>query len=77
MDRPVYPRSPAPTTYKEYAKEKFPSFDGLIRDYPQFKQEWVSCVQPGRDEKWSIITLNKNTPKAIDLRNVESLTEAW
>ena len=77
MDRPVYPRSPAPTTYKEYAKEKVPSFDGSIRDYPQFKQEWVSCVQPGRDEKWSIITLNKNTPKAIDLRNVESLTEAW
>ena len=69
--------SSAPVTYKEYAKEKIPTFDGSVRNYAQFKDEWKTCVIPGRDEKWCLIALNKHTPKQVDLRNVESLDEAW
>ena len=69
--------SSAPVTYKEYAKERIPTFDGSVRNYAQFKDEWKTCVIPGRDEKWCLIALNKHTPKQVDLRNVESVEEAW
>ena len=64
-------------TYKDYERDKIPSFSGEIRDYPEFKREWLELVQPGRPEQWVLVNLNKNTPKEADLRNCRTVEECW
>ena len=65
------------TTYKEYKREDFPTYDGTIREYPRFKKEWQSLVAPGRPQDWQLIHLDKRTPKDTDLAICVTLEEAW
>ena len=64
-------------SYKEYQRDPFPEYKGDIRDYPQFKREWQRCVAPGRDVDWQLQKLEMQTPAEINLRNCETLEDAW
>ena len=61
-----------------YKPDSYPSFkDGEYLDYPAFKQEFKTGVQPGRPVAWVIKKLNELTPKHVDLSAKETVDEAW
>ena len=66
------------STYKAYAKESIPDFNGQLRQYPSWRKEMKELVLPSLPSlQHQIRLLDKHTPTAVDLQNCESLEEAW
>ena len=66
----------APNPLYMYQKEEIPKFHGGIREYPSWRKEWKDFIIPARGEDWSLKSIDKYTPKTIDLQNCKTLAEA-
>ena len=62
-----------------FERRKFPSFDGKKRNYPSFKKEWRTCIQPSFGVELQLREIVKAVPKEIqpDIKNLKTMEEVW
>ena len=62
-----------------FERRKFPSFDGKKRNFPSFRKEWRTCIQPSFGEEFQLREIVKAVPKEIqpDIKNLKTMTEVW
>ena len=62
-----------------FERRKFPSFDGKKRNYPSFKKEWRTCIQPSFGVELQLREIVKAVPKEIqpDIKNLKTMNEVW
>ena len=62
-----------------FERRKFPSFDGKKRNFPTFKKEWRTCIQPSFGVELQLREIVKAVPKEIqpDIKNLKTMEEVW
>ena len=62
-----------------FERRKFPSFDGQKRNFPSFKKEWRTCIQPSFGVELQLREIVKAVPKDIqpDIKNLKTMEEVW
>ena len=62
-----------------FERRKFPSFDGQRRNFPSFKKEWRTCIQPSFGVELQLREIVKAVPKDIqpDIKNLKTMEEVW
>ena len=60
----------------KYDKDKPPIFNGQYEEFPEWMDEWETCVMPGENDTWLLRTMNKCTPKCDDLTIFSTSREA-
>ena len=48
-----------------FERRKFPTFDGKRRNFPSFKKEWRTCIQPSFGVEFQLREIVKAVPKDI------------
>ena len=71
------PRESQVNSYKTYAKESIPTFEGQLRQYPAWRKEMKELVLPELQEVHQIRILDKHSPEIVDLQNCVTTIEAW
>ena len=54
-----------------------PKFSGEFRVYPKWKDEFLESILPHFDDKKKIRLLDEHSPVECDLRNCETVEDAW
>ena len=62
-----------------FERRKFPTFDGKRRNFPSFKKEWRTCIQPSFGVEFQLREIVKAVPKDIqpDIKNLKTMEEVW